>query len=53
MKLPNKSPEERLPNPTPAQTSAADKLAQLSRRVSEESLRVNAEFAAIEQDPDD
>lgn len=30
----------------------AEKLAELSRRVREESMRVNAEFAAIERDPD-
>ena len=30
----------------------AERLAEVSRRVREESMRVNAEFAAIEQDPD-
>jgi metal-responsive CopG/Arc/MetJ family transcriptional regulator len=30
----------------------AERLAELSRRVREESMRVNAEFAAIERDPD-
>jgi len=30
----------------------AKRLAELSRRVRKESLRVNAEFAAIEKDPD-
>jgi hypothetical protein len=30
----------------------AERLAQLSQRVSAESARVNAEFAAIERDPD-
>jgi hypothetical protein len=30
----------------------AKRLAEISRRVRDESLRVNAEFAAIERDPD-
>jgi hypothetical protein len=30
----------------------AKRLAEVSRRVRKESLRVNAEFAAIEKDPD-
>jgi hypothetical protein len=30
----------------------ADRLAEISRRVRDESMRVNAEFAAIERDPD-
>jgi hypothetical protein len=30
----------------------AERLAEISRRVREESMRVNAEFAAIERDPD-
>jgi len=30
----------------------AERLAELSKRVREESMRVNAEFAAIERDPD-
>jgi metal-responsive CopG/Arc/MetJ family transcriptional regulator len=30
----------------------AERLAQVSRRVREESMKVNAEFAAIERDPD-
>lgn len=30
----------------------AEHLAEVSRRVRDESMRVNAEFAAIEQDPD-
>jgi len=30
----------------------AERLAELSRRVRDESMRVNAEFAAIERDPD-
>ncbi len=30
----------------------ADRLAAVSKRVREESMRVNAEFAAIERDPD-
>jgi Arc/MetJ-type ribon-helix-helix transcriptional regulator len=30
----------------------AERLAELSRRVREESMRVNAEFTAIERDPD-
>ena len=30
----------------------AERLAELSKRVREESMRVNAEFAAIEHDPD-
>ena len=30
----------------------AERLADISRRVREESMSVNAEFAAIEQDPD-
>jgi len=30
----------------------ADRLAQVSKRVRGESMRVNAEFAAIERDPD-
>jgi metal-responsive CopG/Arc/MetJ family transcriptional regulator len=31
----------------------AERLAEVSRRVQDESMRVNAEFAAIERDPDD
>jgi hypothetical protein len=31
----------------------ARRLAEASRRVREESMRVNAEFAAVERDPDD
>lgn len=30
----------------------AERLAEVSRRVREESMKVNAEFAAIERDPD-
>ena len=30
----------------------AERLAEISRRVRQESMRVNAEFAAIERDPD-
>jgi len=30
----------------------AERLREISRRVRDESLRVNAEFAAIERDPD-
>jgi metal-responsive CopG/Arc/MetJ family transcriptional regulator len=30
----------------------ADRLAELSKRVREESMKVNADFAAIERDPD-
>jgi len=30
----------------------ATRLAEVSRRVRDESMRVNAEFAAVEQDPD-
>jgi len=30
----------------------AERLAELSRRVRDESMRVNADFAAIERDPD-
>jgi hypothetical protein len=30
----------------------AERLAEVSRRVRDESMRVNAEFVAIEQDPD-
>lgn len=30
----------------------AERLAEVSRRVRDESMRVNAEFAAIERDPD-
>jgi metal-responsive CopG/Arc/MetJ family transcriptional regulator len=30
----------------------AERLAEVSKRVREESMRVNAEFAAIERDPD-
>jgi hypothetical protein len=30
----------------------ADRLAEVSKRVREESMKVNAEFAAIERDPD-
>jgi hypothetical protein len=32
--------------------SRAERLAEVSRRVREESMRVNAEFAAVERDPD-
>ena len=30
----------------------AERIAEVSRRVRKESMRVNAEFAAVEQDPD-
>jgi hypothetical protein len=33
------------------QISRAERLAEVSRRVREESMRVNAEFAAVERDP--
>ena len=33
--------------------SRAERLAEISRRVREESMRVNADFAAIEKDPDE
>ena len=33
--------------------SRAQRLARVSRRVREESMRVNAEFAAIERNPDE
>ncbi|MCL4370577.1 MAG: ribbon-helix-helix protein, CopG family [Chloroflexi bacterium] len=42
---------ERMNRETRAQLRAA-RLAEVSRRVREESMRVNAEFAAIERDPD-
>lgn len=42
---------ERMNRDTRAQLRAA-RLTEASRRVREESLRVNAEFAAIERDPD-
>ena len=35
-----------------AERLRAERLAELSKRVREESMRVNAEFAAIERDPD-
>lgn len=31
----------------------AERLAEVSHRIREESMRINAEFAAIERDPDD
>jgi len=42
---------ERMNRETRAQLRAA-RLAEASRKVREESMRVNAEFAAIERDPD-
>lgn len=42
---------ERMNRETHAQLRAR-RLAEVSRKVREESMRVNAEFAAIEQDPD-
>jgi len=42
---------ERMNRETQAQLRAA-RLADVSRRVRDESMRVNAEFAAIERDPD-
>ena len=42
---------ERLNSETKAQLRA-ERLAKASHRVREESMRVNAEFAAIERDPD-
>ena len=42
---------ERMNRETRAQLRAA-RLAEASRKVRDESMRVNAEFAAIEQDPD-
>ncbi len=42
---------ERMNRETRAQLRAA-RLAEVSRRVREESMRVNAEFAAVERDPD-
>ena len=42
---------ERMNRETRAQLRA-ERLAEVSRRVRDESMRVNAEFAAIEQDPD-
>lgn len=42
---------ERMNRETRAQLRAV-RLAEVSRRVRDESMRVNAEFAAIERDPD-
>ena len=42
---------ERMNRETRAQLRA-QRLAEVSRKVREESMRVNAEFAAIERDPD-
>lgn len=42
---------ERMNRATRAQLRAK-RLAEVSRRVRKESMRINAEFAAIEQDPD-
>ena len=42
---------ERMNRETQSQLRAK-RLAEVSRRVREESMRVNAEFAAIERDPD-
>ena len=42
---------ERMNRETRAQLRAT-RLAEVSRRVRDESMRVNAEFAAIERDPD-
>jgi metal-responsive CopG/Arc/MetJ family transcriptional regulator len=42
---------ERMNREVEAQTRAA-RLAQLSKKVRRESLRINAEFARIERDPD-
>lgn len=42
---------ERMNRETRAQLRAK-RLAEVSRRVQEESMRVNAEFAAVERDPD-
>ena len=37
---------------SPREKARSKRLAEVSRRVRKESLRVNAEFAAIEKDPD-
>ncbi|MBI3978718.1 MAG: CopG family transcriptional regulator [Chloroflexi bacterium] len=42
---------ERMNRETRAQLRS-QRLAEVSRRVRDESMRVNAEFAAVEQDPD-
>jgi len=39
-------------NRNTAARQRAERLAEVSRRVRQESMRVNAEFAAIERDPD-
>ena len=44
-------PEERAKR-APEARLRAECLAEVSRRVREESMKVNAEFAAIERDPD-
>ena len=47
-----KLPEELLEESGRLARLRAARLAEVSRRVREESMRVNAEFAAIERDPD-
>jgi hypothetical protein len=47
-----KLPEDRLNRKTVSRLRA-ERLAEVSKRVREESMRVNAAFAAIERDPDE
>jgi hypothetical protein len=47
-----KLPEDRVKR-APEACLRAERLAEVSRRVREESMKVNAEFAAIERDPDE
>jgi hypothetical protein len=47
-----KLPEERAKR-APEARLRAERLAEVSRRVREESLKVNGAFAAIERDPDE
>jgi hypothetical protein len=52
-KLPEDLLEESGRSSDTLRVSRAERLAEISRRVREESLKVNADFAAIERDPDE
>ena len=52
-KLPEDLLEESGRSSDTLRVTRAERLAEISRRVREESLKVNADFAAIERDPDE
>jgi hypothetical protein len=52
-KLPEDLLEESGRSSDSLRVSRAERLAEVSRRAREESMKVNADFAAIERDPDD